>query len=203
LQTKAHVVSSNATDGASAPSFVSQDWPADLVQVGHLLDAWGVKGWFKVQAYSNQAEAIFKAKHWYLRGSGPKAGQRVLKILAVKEHGEGIVAQAEGVLDRNGAEALRGHELYISRADFPRAGDGEYYWIDLIGLDVVNREGQALGRVIGLIDTGPHAVFRVLPPGVEEPAKPDQEKLIPFVAAFVDEVDLAARRVLVDWGLDY
>ncbi|TNY04435.1 PRC-barrel domain-containing protein, partial [Escherichia coli] len=70
-------------------------------------------------------------------------------------------------------------------------------------LDVVNREGQALGRVIGLIDTGPHAVLRILPPGVDEPAKPDQERLIPFVSAFIDDVSLETRRITVDWGLDF
>lgn len=194
-------------DGASAPSFASDGadppWPADAVQVGRILDAWGVKGWFKVQAYSQQADALFAAKHWFLRSDGPKPGRRTLKMLSVREHGEGIVASAAGVTDRNGAEALRGWELWVSRTDFPRAGDGEYYWIDLIGLDVVNREAQPLGRVIGLIDTGPHAVLRILPPGVAEPAKPDQERLIPFVEAFVDDVDLAARQIRVDWGADY
>jgi 16S rRNA processing protein RimM len=191
-------------DGASAPFFASDaTWPDDLVQVGHILDAWGVKGWFKVQAYSNQADALFAAKRWFLKGTGPKPGQRVLKVLSMREHGEGLVANADGVVDRNGAEALRGFEVWISRADFPRAGDGEYYWVDLIGLDVVNREGQALGRVIGLIDTGPHAVLRILPPGIEEPAKPDQEKLIPFVGAFVDDVSLEARQIRVDWGVDF
>lgn len=191
-------------DGASAPSFASDGaWPGDLIQVGHILDAWGVKGWFKVQAYSNQADALFSAKRWFLKSAGPKSGQRTLKVLSMREHGEGLVANADGVVDRNGAEALRGFEVWISRADFPRAGDGEYYWVDLIGLDVVNREGQALGRVIGLIDTGPHAVLRILPPGLEEPAKPDQEKLIPFVGAFVDDVSLETRQIRVDWGLDF
>ena len=103
----------------------------------------------------------------------------------------------------DGAEALRGHEIYVSRSDFPRTPDGEYYWVDLIGLNVVNREAQPLGRVIGLIDTGPHAVLRILPPGVEEPAKPDQERLIPFVGAFIDDVSLEARLITVDWGLDF
>jgi 16S rRNA processing protein RimM len=156
-----------------------------------------------VQAYSAQAEAVFTAKRWYLRMTTPRASQRVLKVLAVREHGEGIVAQAEGVGDRSGAEALRGHELFISRAEFPRAGDGEWYWIDLIGLDVLNRQGEALGRVIGLIDTGPHSVLRVLPADVATPHKPDQERLIPFVGQFVDDVDLTAKRITVDWGLDY
>lgn len=171
--------------------------------MGRILDAWGIKGWFKVQSYSGHGDALFAAKQWYLRSPGPKAGQRLVRITAVREHGEGIVAKAEGVDDRNGAEALRGWELHLARADFPKAGDGEYYWIDLIGLNVVNREGQGLGQVIGLIDTGPHCVFRIAPPGSSEPLKPDQERLIPFVAAFVDDVDLAARLIKVDWGLDY
>lgn len=188
-------------DGASAPSFAS--WPEDLVPVGRILDAWGIKGGLKVQAYSADADALFSAKRWYLRSVGPKPGQLILAVRSVREQGEGIVATAEGVDDRNAAEALRGHEILIARSDFPRTPDGEYYWIDLIGLDVVNREQQALGRVIGLIDTGPHCVLRILPPGVVEPAKPDQERLIPFVEAFVDDVDLAAKRITVDWGLDY
>lgn len=188
-------------DGASAPSFAS--WPEDLLPVGRILDAWGIKGGLKVQAYSTDADALFSAKRWYLVSAGPKPAQSVLVVRSVREQGEGIVATAEGVDDRNAAEALRGHEIHIPRSDFPRTPDGEYYWVDLIGLDVVNRESQPLGRVIGLIDTGPHAVLRILPPGVQEPAKPDQERLIPFVAAFVDDVSLEAKQIRVDWGLDF
>lgn len=192
-------------DGASAPSFASKgaSWPDDLVPVGRILDAWGIKGGLKVQAYSADADALFSAKRWYLKSTGPKPGQLMLAVRSVREQGEGIVATAEGVDDRNAAEALRGHEIHIPRSDFPRTPDGEYYWVDLIGLDVVNRESQALGRVIGLIDTGPHAVLRILPPGVEEPAKPDQERLIPFVGNFIDDVNLDAKRITVDWGLDF
>ena len=171
--------------------------------VGRILDAWGIKGGLKVQAYSADADALFSAKRWYLKSTGPKPGQTVLAVRSVREQGEGIVAMAEGVDDRNAAEALRGYEIHIPRSDFPRTPDGEYYWVDLIGLDVVNREAQALGRVSGLIDTGPHAVLRILPPGVEEPAKPDQERLIPFVGNFIDDVNLEARRITVDWGLDF
>lgn len=171
--------------------------------VGRILDAWGIKGGLKVQAYSADADALFSAKRWYLKAAGPKPGQSVLAVRSVREQGEGIVAMAEGVDDRNAAEALRGHEIHIPRSDFPRTPDGEYYWVDLIGLDVVNRESQPLGRVIGLIDTGPHAVLRILPPGVDEPAKSDQERLIPFVANFIDDVSLEDRRIRVDWGLDF
>lgn len=171
--------------------------------MGRILDAWGIKGGLKVQAYSADGDALFSAKRWYLKSTGPKPGQVVLTVRSIREQGEGIVVMADGVDDRNAAEALRGHEIHIPRSEFPRTPDGEYYWVDLIGLDVVNRESQPLGRVIGLIDTGPHAVLRILPPGVEEPAKPDQERLIPFVEAFIDDVSLEAKQIRVDWGLDF
>ena len=84
----------------------------------------------------------------------------------------------------------------IARAEFPQPAHDEFYWADLIGLAVVNREGIVLGNVAGLIDTGPHSVLRVEAESVEE-------RLIPFVSAYVDQVDMAARKILVDWGQDY
>ena len=72
---------------------------------------------------------------------------------------------------------------------------------------VVNRDGVVLGEVVGLIDTGPHSVLRVAPPGPAQgagaPVAAAEERLIPFVSAYVDSVDLAGRRVVVDWGLDF
>jgi 16S rRNA processing protein RimM len=189
-------------------------WPEDAIEVGCILDAWGVKGWIKVQAYSADAEALFSSRRWFLRqpeGALPalaKAGfksaaPRLLKILAIREHGEGIVASVQGVADRNSAEALRGARIFISRAAFPSADPNEYYWVDLIGLNVVNRQGEALGTVEGLIDAGPHSVLRITPPGMFAPIKPELERLVPFVATFVDAVDLEQRQITVDWGLDY
>jgi 16S rRNA processing protein RimM len=127
-----------------------------------------------------------------------------LKIASAREQGDVVVATSPDIPDRNAAEALKGARVFVSRESFPTAGDGEYYWIDLIGLDVVNRDGVALGPVVDLIDTGPHCVLRVRRPEAAPDAKPDDaERLIPFVDAFVDQVDLAARRITVDWGLDY
>ena len=100
--------------------------------------------------------------------------------------------------DRTAAEALRGARIFIARSQFPPAGADEFYWADLIGLAVVNRDGVALGGVVGLIDTGPQSVLRVQPEAVDA-----EEVLIPFVSAYVDAVDLPARRIVVDWGLDY
>lgn len=189
-----------------------QAWPEDAIEVGRILDAWGVKGWIKVQAYSNDAQALFSSRRWFLQPpeeskplmAKPKTAlPRLLKILAVRDHGDGIVANVQGVTDRSGAEALRGARIFVSRSTFPSADPNEYYWVDLIGLNVVNRQGETLGEVVGLLDTGPHSVLRIVPPGLEAPVKPDQEKLVPFVAAFVDDVDLEQRLITVDWGLDY
>lgn len=184
-------------------------WPDDAIEVGIIIDAWGVKGWFKVKAFSSDPQALFSSKRWLLKppeATGPRARlpavalPPLLKIVVAKVHGDAVVALAEGVVDRPGAEALRGARVFVPRASFPTVGTDEYYWVDLVGLAVVNREGEHLGEVVGLIDTGPHSVLRVAAAGVT--AEADQ-RLIPFVAAFVDAVSLPERRITVDWGLDY
>jgi 16S rRNA processing protein RimM len=194
-------------------------WPADAVEVGRVLDAYGVKGWIKAQSFSNDTKALIAAKRWYLKTSADQVKRRVgptgpgvapklppfLAIMAARDHGDVIVAQAENVADRDAAEALRGASIFISRAGFPAATQDEYYWVDLIGLDVVNLQGEALGTVAGLIDTGPHSVIKVTPlePPAEGQTAEEIERLIPFVAAYVQQVSLPDRRITVDWGLDF
>jgi 16S rRNA processing protein RimM len=103
------------------------------------------------------------------------------------------------VNDRNAADSLRGARIFISRASFPSAQKDEYYWVDLIGLEVVNREGAPLGCVRDLLSTGTQTVLVI---EFDADGKP-QERMIPFVAAYVDDVDLTSRRILVDWQPDY
>jgi len=201
--------------GDATPSLDAElPWPDDAVEVGRIVDAWGVKGWLRVQPFAADPQALFSSRRWFLQsatgqqiarpGGAASPRQGCLKISAVKEHGDGVVAQAHGVCDRNQAEALRGARIFIARSSFPTAGQDEFYWVDLIGMDVVNRQGEPLGSVLGLIDTGPHSVLRVLPDGCSSAdAGPDAERLIPFVAAYVDSVDTPGRRITVDWGLDY
>lgn len=188
-------------------------WPDDAVEVGRIVDAWGIQGGFKVQPFSADPQALFSTRRWFLKPAQAQAGQtprpavvppEVLRISSSREQGDLIVATAQEVPDRNAAEALRGARVFVSRQSFPTAEADEFYWVDLIGLDVVNRDGALLGTVTDLLDTGPHSVLRVRRPDALPGAKPDEaERLIPFVAAFVDAVDLAQRRVTVDWGLDY
>ena len=133
-----------------------------------------------------------------------------LHVKGVRDQGDAIVATAPEIADRDAAEAMKGVRVFVSRSTFPAPDPDEFYWIDLIGLSVFNRDDVALGEVIGLIDTGPHCVLRVKPASAagegegEAPAEPAaDERLIPFVEAFVDSVDIPGRRIVVDWGLDY
>ena len=186
-------------------------WPDDAVEVGRIVGAWGLKGWIKVQPFASDPQALFSSRRWFIKPPEEGAVKRpvaptaaalptFLKITEAKDHGDVVVALAQDVADRDHAEALRGARVFVARSSFPTPDADEFYWVDLIGLDVVNRAGERLGRVAGLIDTGPHSVLRVAPtPGAGE----SDERLIPFVGAYVDDVSLAERRITVDWGLDF
>jgi 16S rRNA processing protein RimM len=186
------------------PGLEPAELPADAIEVGRILDAWGIKGWFKVLPHSASPEALFSSKRWFLQPSEKAAkpafsGTVLLRIREAKEHADSVVASAQEVDDRNAAEALKGARVFIPRSSFPTAADDEYYWVDLIGLQVVNREGVVLGEVRDLMATGPQTVLVV---GYEEGGKP-AERMIPFVSAYVDVVDVPGGRITVDWQLDY
>ncbi len=185
--------------------------PVDAVEVGRILDAWGIKGWFKVLPHSASPEALFSSKRWYLQPPDaaylPKAGPGflafkgtvLLSISEAKEHSDTVVAQARDVPDRTAAESLRGARIFVPRSSFPTAQADEYYWVDLIGLDVLNREAVHLGQVKELLSTGPQTVLVL----AYEEAGQSLERMIPFVSAYVDAVELAEKRIRVDWQADY
>jgi 16S rRNA processing protein RimM len=188
---------------ALAAGLEAVDLPADAIEVARITDAWGLKGWFKVLSHSADPEALFSSRRWYLqpaeRGAKTFSGTLLLRIREAKDHSGGVVAWAHEVDDRDGAEALRGARVFIPRSSFPTASTDEYYWVDLIGLAVLNREGVELGTVRELLSTGPQTVLVI---GYEAEGKP-QERMIPFVSAYIDAVDLPGKRITVDWQPDY
>ncbi len=182
------------------PTLEVAELPADAIEVGRIADAWGIKGWFKVLPHSAQPEALFSSKRWFLQPPGSKAaGAFRLAIREAKEHSDCIVASSADVPDRTAAESLRGARVFVPRSSFPTAGDDEYYWVDLIGLAVVNREGVALGTVRELLAGGTQTTLVL---DAVEDGKPI-ERMVPFVSAFVDHVDLAGKLITVDWQADY
>ena len=181
------------------PTLEAAELPADAIEVGRIADAWGIKGWFKVLPHSARPEALFSSKRWFLQAPGDSSKVFRLPVREAKEHSDCIVATSAEVPDRTAAEALRGARVFVPRSSFPTPGDDEYYWVDLIGLSVVNREGVHLGTVRDLMATGPQTVLVI---AREEDGKP-VERMIPFVSQFVDGVDQAAKRITVDWQPDY
>ncbi len=190
------------------PLLEAADLPADAIEVGRIGDAWGIKGWFKVVSHSAAPEALFSSKRWFLqpteRGAKTFAGTKLLRVIEAKEHSGGVVAQAHEVVGRDAAEALRGSRIFVARTSFPSVSTDEYYWVDLIGLDVVNREGVALGQVKELLSTGAQTVLVIAHQEADEAGVLQTlERMVPFVAVYVDKVDLPARLITVDWQPDY
>ena len=185
------------------PGLEAADLPADAIEVGRISDAWGIKGWFKVLPHSADPEALFASKRWFLMPSerGAKTFSKTigLDIQEAKIHSGSVVANAQAVSDRTTAEALRGARIFVSRASFPKSGQDEYYWVDLIGLQVINREGLELGVVRELLSTGAQTVLVM---DYSQDGKV-QERMIPFVSVYIDDVDLTGQRILVDWQPDF
>ncbi|MES2398991.1 MAG: ribosome maturation factor RimM [Pseudomonadota bacterium] len=194
------------------PGLQSAGLPADAVEVGRILDAWGIKGWVKILPHSADPEALFAAKSWFLQPPDAKfrpgfnafAGTVSIAVDESKTHSDSVVAKIAGLDDRNAAEALRGARIFLPRSSFPAASKDEYYWVDLIGLDVVNREGVVLGSVRDLMATGPNSVLCVeYMAQQEDGSEVAAERMIPFVSVYVDSVDIAGKRITVDWQPDY
>lgn len=201
-------VPSAPSEGKPLAGLDAVELPSDAIEVGRIIGAWGVKGWFKVLPHSAQPEALFSSKRWYLqpsdRGTSPFVGTLLLRVREAREHSGSVVASAQEVDGRDAAEALKSARIFVSRASFPTASTDEYYWVDLIGLDVINREGVALGTVRELLSTGAQTVLVLEYPSQTEDGSPKvDERMIPFVAVYVDKVDVPARRITVDWQPDY
>jgi 16S rRNA processing protein RimM len=180
--------------------------PADAIEVGRVLGAWGVKGGIKVKAFAADPQALFSTKRWYLQppeqqrpaAAATPALPTLVRVVQAREQGDAVVATVQELQDRDAAEALKGARVFVPRTSFPTPQAGEYYWVDLIGLSVFNRGDALLGEVVGLIETGPHCVLRIQAAAADAP-----ECLVPFVDAYVDKVDLPGRRITVDWEADF
>jgi len=175
--------------------------PDDLIQVGHITGAYGIRGGVRVTPYSMDADALLSVKTWWI----DKPSLRTVQVRNAKYHSGDVTATLVDVADRDSAEALKGATVQVSRADFPELPEDEYYWTDLIGLDTVNLQGESLGKVTDMMHNGAQSILRITP--VPDPnAAPDAkapERLVPFVDQYVKTVDLQARTITLDWGLDY
>lgn len=135
------------------------------------------------------------AQWWLARNDGANAQWTAAKLSDLRLHGGGWVAKLEGVDSRDAAEAVTGWYFAAPREELPVPENGEFYWADLIGLDVVNAQGHALGVIESLIETGAHTVLKL--------REGEQQRLLPFVEQVVMVVDVAGGRMTVDWQADW
>lgn len=184
------------TDSVAA---VGAPAPDDLTQVGYVSGAYGIAGAIRVTPFSTDADALLNVKTWWL----DKPSLRSVTVRTAKMHGGDVVATLVGMPGRDAAEALKGAGVHVSRAQFPSLEEDEYYWSDLIGMDAVNLEGEALGKVIDMMSNGPQSILRIEPVATADSSDKAPERLVPFVDQFVKHVDLQNKKITLDWGLDY
>lgn len=160
--------------------------------MGRIVGAFGVQGWVKVKTFTEAPGSLGRYRRWWI---GAKDGWREVDVLGFEVHAKGPVAQLEGCVERAGADRLRGADVAIPREALGEAAEGTLYWVDLVGLEVVDEAGASLGTVEGLIETGEVGVLVV-----KDAAR---ERLIPFVPDYVKGVDRAAGGITVNWKADY
>lgn len=155
--------------------------------MGRVADSYGVRGWVKVAPEGGVKESLAAAKEWWVGATAHEVSQ-------AKVHGATVVAKLSGIATREDARALRGQTVSVRRESLPEPEKGTYYLADLVGLEVVNGQGQKFGTVKRFYSNGPQDVMEV---------SGERERLIPWVPEIVTEVDLSKRQIRVDWGADW
>jgi 16S rRNA processing protein RimM len=161
------------------------------ILLGRVIGAFGVRGEVKLLSFTDPADTILRYQPWQLRHAG---AEREVVGARGRMSAKGLTVKLHGIDDRDAAQALAGAEVWVPRSRLPAAKPGEYYWVDLEGLEVVNLEGVVLGHVSHLFET---AANQVLVVGGE------RERLIPYLDDFVLGVDFDAGRIDVDWDADF
>ena len=163
----------------------------ELICVGHILGSQGIKGWVRVFSNTSPRENIVSYSPWFIEQGC------VLNATAVqgRRQGKNIVASLEGIGDRSQADELTGCRIFIDAQQLPRLEAGEYYWSDLVGLAVETVQGEPLGVIASMMETGADDVMVLTG---------ERERLIPFVIdQIVTEIDLENQRLVVDWSTEY
>ena len=163
--------------------------------MGRIAAPYGVKGWVKVLPMTSEPDTLLSHAQWWLRRRNDTTW-RECALESGQRHGKTLLAQLSGLADREAAAMYSGGDVGVARSALPAAAANEYYYTDLVGLAVRNRQGETLGQVEAVQEYGAHPVLRV----VDEAGA---TRLIPFVSAYVDAVDVSEGRIDVDWQKDY
>jgi len=180
----------------------------DLIELGAVSEAQGLQGQVKVRPHSSEPVALLSSKAVWLsliprRDAGvsasvEQASLTQYKVKSAKMHSGNVVMALEGISDRDQALALKGARILAARDAFPKADSDSYYWVDLIGCSAVNLQNEALGEVIDVTENGAHGVI-----AIGDPLSKAIKQLVPFVKEVVQNVDLANKKITLDWQSDW
>lgn len=173
-----------------------------MVVMGRIVAPYGVQGWLKVQPNTEMLDSLSAYPDWWLgREDGlKKSAWQKYHVETVKVHVNILLVKLQGIDDRDAALTVKSKHIAVPREQLPEAGEGEYYWSDLIGLKVTNQQQVDLGEVADVFATGANDVLVVKQ---TENKQAEKECLIPFIAQVVLEVDLEAKTMLVDWNAEF
>ena len=163
----------------------------DLVVMGRIVAPYGVFGWLKIVPDTEEFDSLLDYKTWWI---GKDSDWRELKVESAKIHNDVLVVKLQSIDDRDAAVACKGKQIAVPRASLPKLKSEEYYWSDLIGLAVKNQQNVDFGKITDVFATGANDVIV---------ATGDKERLIPYIAQVILEVDLEEKTMLVDWDADF
>ena len=163
----------------------------ELVVMGRVVAPYGVIGWLKIVPDTEEFDSLLDYKTWWI---GKDSDWRELKVESAKIHNDVLVVKLQSIDDRDAAVACKGKQIAVPRASLPKLKSEEYYWSDLIGLAVKNQQNVDFGKITDVFATGANDVIV---------ATGDKERLIPYIAQVIVEVDLDAKTMLVDWDAEF
>jgi len=164
---------------------------SNYIPMGHIVGVFGIKGWLKVKTSTTKPMALSQYKQLYIKKNNEYYG---LNIEKTSLHNGLLQIKFIGIDDRTLAESYRNNVVYVLRSELPKTNIDEYYWTDLINMEVINQDNVILGKVHSLLETGPTSVLVI---------KGDENYMIPFVSLYIVNVDLEQNIIQVYWGLDY
>lgn len=175
-----------------------QNAAPEFTVLGKISTAFGIKGWVKVYSYTDPIENILDYPNWHLNVQGK---WQKFTVLDSQFQTKGLAVALAGINDRDAALALSQVQIAIPTNELPELEDDEYYWFQLQGLKVINTQGEVLGQVAELLDSG--GGNQVMVVKACEGSLDKQQRLIPYANTIVLDVDLDQGEIQVDWQADY
>ncbi len=176
----------------------------DPIVIGKIVGIHGIKGWFKIVSFTRPKENILTYNSWLVKHglakqniSAPMENEwRQMQLLEGKGQGKSLFAFLKGVNDRDGAASFVNSEIAINKSQLPTPKEGEFYWHDLIDMQVINQQRKVLGVVKEILETGANDVLVV---GINK-----ERCLIPYVQdIYIKDVDIEQGIIQVDWQSYY